>query len=121
MARALIYLLLVAGAQARGTGRLEVEEAAPVEKVVEKAGDGVTPNDRKGKCKHLLYVCIYIGFMIYRAFFSLQCVPNCQVPERGVHHQHRGQRDVLHRGRVHGRRGRAQRGMRLIIRSLLSV
>ena len=56
MARALIYLLLVAGSQARGTGRLEVEEAAPVAEVVEKAGDGVTPNNRDGKCKHLLHL-----------------------------------------------------------------
>jgi len=49
MARALIYLLLVAGSQARGTGRAEVEEAAPVAEVVETGVDGVTPNDRKGK------------------------------------------------------------------------
>ena len=56
MARALIYLLLVAGSQARGTGRAEVEEAAPVAEVVEKAGDGVTPNNREGKCKHLLHL-----------------------------------------------------------------
>ena len=56
MARALIYLLLVAGSQARGTGRAEVEEAAPVAEVVETGVDGVTPNDRKGKCKYLLHL-----------------------------------------------------------------
>merc|ERR1712172_235150 len=48
MARALIYLLLVAGSHARGTGLVEGEEA-PVAKDVEKAADGVSVNDRKGK------------------------------------------------------------------------
>ena len=51
MARALIYLLLVAGSHARGTGIVEEKEEAPVAKDVEKASDGVSVNDRKGKCK----------------------------------------------------------------------
>ena len=55
MARALIYLLLVAGSQARGTGIVEGEEA-PVAKDVEKAADGVSVNDRKGKCKPPLFL-----------------------------------------------------------------
>ena len=55
MARALIYLLLVAGSHARGTGLVEGEEA-PVAKDVEKAADGVSVNDRKGKCKPSLFL-----------------------------------------------------------------
>ena len=46
-----MYLLLVAGSHARGTGIVEGEEEAAVAKDVEKAADGVSVNDRKGKCK----------------------------------------------------------------------
>ena len=58
MSRALIYLLLVAGSHARGTGLVEGEEA-PVAKDVEKAADGVSVNDRKGKCKPPLILIIF--------------------------------------------------------------
>ena len=58
MSRALIYLLLVASSYARGTGRPEKEEAEiEVQEIVETAREGMTPNDRKGKCKRTFIRC----------------------------------------------------------------
>ena len=58
MSRALIYLLLVASSYARGTGRPEKEEAEiEVPEIVETAGEGMSPNDRKGKCKRTFIGC----------------------------------------------------------------
>ena len=58
MARALICLLLVAGTYARGTGRVSEGEAVKIvdENMSEnqnQADNGMSVNDRKGKCKHV--------------------------------------------------------------------
>ena len=56
MARALICLLLVAGTYARGTGRVSEGEAVKIvdENMSENQADnGMSVNDRKGKCKHV--------------------------------------------------------------------
>ena len=57
MARALICLLLVAGTYARGTGRVSEGEAVKIvdENMSEdqEADNGMSVNDRKGKCKHV--------------------------------------------------------------------
>ena len=76
MSRALIYLLLVASSYARGTGRPEKEEAEiEVPEIVETAGEGMSPNDRKGKCKRTFIRCrfkiknllrIYLVFSVFQ-------------------------------------------------------
>ena len=57
MARALICLLLVAGTYARGTVRVSEGEAVKIvdENMSEdqEADNGMSVNDRKGKCKHV--------------------------------------------------------------------
>ena len=59
MARALICLLLVAGTYARGTGRVSEGEAVKIvdenmsENQENQADNGMSVNDRKGKCKHV--------------------------------------------------------------------
>ena len=58
MARALICLLLVAGTYARGTVRVSEGEAVKIvdENMSEnqnQADNGMSVNDRKGKCKHV--------------------------------------------------------------------
>ena len=58
MARALICLLLVAGTYARGTGRVSEGEAVKIvdENMSEnqdQADNGMSVNDRKGKCKQV--------------------------------------------------------------------
>ena len=63
----------------------------------------------------------FIATFINVFFLSFQRVPDRQVQERDVHHEHGRRRHLLHRGRVRSRRGHRQRALRLLIRSLLHV
>ena len=75
--------------------------------------------ERDGKCKD------YLGLPpeLLQSFFhfSFQCLPDSEVQERGLHHQHRRDGHLLHGVRVPVSRGHPGRQLRILIRKLLPL